>query len=127
MEKLNRYILAEIICNIGPFDNVIRLCRVCKRWKKIISEYSHNFTLQGTWSFLNTPSNIEIIQALKPFEGSWKLRTLDIRRISVHESIFRVILNQPQLLKIDFSNSDFSFYSLKSILQNRKGEFFYTN
>lgn len=122
MEKLNKYILAEIICNIGSFYDVIRLCRVCKRWKKIISEYSHNFTLQGTWSFLNTPSNIEIDRVLKPFEGSWKLNTLDLRSVKYGESIYRTILNQPQLLKIDLSNTEIGLSFKNYLLHEKKKE-----
>lgn len=122
MEKINKYLLAEIICNIGNFRDVVRLCRVCKRWEMVIREYSHNFTLQGAWHCMTTPSNGFFNSIFKGFPGRWKLNTLDLRNVRCGELLEKVLLNQPHLKKLDLTNCQINFYRvLSNMIKKKKG------
>lgn len=106
MNKLNKYILSEIICIVGPFREILKLSLVCKSWHLLIIEFHHYFTLQGSHFQDIFQSSIDIIQVLLPFKSLWKLHTLDLRNIPIPEiNLSEILLAQPNLHKLDLSNT----------------------
>lgn len=123
MEKVNKYILCEIICTVGPFPEILRLSLVCKLWQRLILEFKHYFTLQGVRHPLFIPCNVKIDEILSPFKGIWKLHSLDLRNVQIDVDLLgEVLLVQRNLYKLDLTNSQISVGQVWSHMQANKGK-----
>ena len=123
MDKLNKFILSEILCTVGPYPKVIGLMVVCKKWKKTIEESFHYFTLSGIRHPSYIPGNVLIAPIIKPFTSTWKLKTLDLRNVEISvELLAEVLLNQPELLKLNLSNTQITLGQVWSCMQAQKSK-----
>ena len=109
MERLNKFILSEILCTVGAWPEIILLTSVCKHWSSLISEFSHYFTFQGVRHPHYIPSNLQIDLYLHRFKSTWKLQSLDLRNVHIEiDLLSEVLLNQQCLRKLDLTNTQIS-------------------
>ena len=107
MDKLSKYIVADILDSFGYWIEIIRLERVCKRWKAIIKGMPHRFSLQGYRSKPNlTASNVDIKPILERLLD-YKLTSMDLRNVTIAcpKSLGLLLLHQPNLKKLNLTNA----------------------
>ncbi|CAG9333827.1 unnamed protein product [Blepharisma stoltei] len=113
MEKIPWPVLANILTIVGSFPEILRLLLVCKKWKSIIEGAYHYVTFQGARSFQLTPWEIVIYTSLRKFREGWKLTSLDLRNVNCRaENLAKIIVSNPEMLKLDLSNSFCDLVSL---------------
>jgi ankyrin repeat protein len=121
MQTISKYILESIFRLVGPWNDLLNLCLVCKRFKSILESQFHNFTLQGIRSPKSLPSNVRIDPILARFKSGWKLFSLDLRNVEISvSSLSEVLLLQPGLRKLDLSNTHLSVGQVWSSIQTNK-------
>jgi Ankyrin repeats (many copies) len=121
MDKLNKYILSEILCIVGPWPEIIKLLGVSKKWKSLIESSFQYFTLQGVRHPKYIPCNVQIDKIIERFKSDWKLKTLDLRNVQISvELLAEVLLSQPNLIKLDLTNSQITLGQVWSCMQAKR-------
>ena len=106
MDKLNKYIIVDILDFLGYWIEIVRLERVCMKWKAIIKSMPHRLSLQGYRSHPNlTASNVDIKPILEsPF--NYNLTSVDLRNVTIcPERLGLLLLTQMNLKKLNLTNA----------------------
>ena len=107
MDRLNRYIVSEIFEAVGHWIEIIKLERVCKKWKKMIRNMTHKFSLQGYRSNSDLiPCNVNIEPIFHRLM-EYKLYSLDLRNVKIKcaQLLGLLLVHQPSLKKLNLSNT----------------------
>ncbi|CAG9324314.1 unnamed protein product [Blepharisma stoltei] len=127
MEKVPIPILSLILSAVGPFDEVIQLSLVCKKWKHAIEIADHYFSFQGSKNQKSQPGNLHAGTVIRLFDKSekhqipWKLSSLDLRNININDTeLSKIIILQPRLLKLNLTNNNISLGQLWSSIYTYK-------
>ncbi|CAG9319993.1 unnamed protein product [Blepharisma stoltei] len=132
MDRIPRPVLSEILSQVGSIDQIIILSMVCKKWNEIISNWNHEISFQNIPYDKAKPWIIRsyITKALtnKFLKAKWKLASLDLKSVNVNVRILaNLIIAQPNLRKLDLSNSETDFEKLYHLLSLKKSKYFKLN
>ncbi|CAG9324315.1 unnamed protein product [Blepharisma stoltei] len=107
MNKIPSPILTIILSISGPFPNILRLAKVCKKWRNLISKAQHYVSFQGSLEPKFFPGSIDIRIALSKFLDGWKIFHLDLKNVYILDVDFlaKIIVSQPQMISLDLSNN----------------------
>ena len=107
MDRLNKYIVSEIFEAVGYWIEIIKFEQVCKKWKEIIRNMTHKFSMQGYRSNPNLiPCNVDIEPIFHRLL-EYKLYSLDLRNVKINcgPLLGLLLVHQPNLKKLNLSNT----------------------
>ena len=107
MDKLGIYAIAEKLDYFGYWIDIIKLERVCKKWKEVIKRMPHRFSLQG---YRSNPHLTAVNVNVKPIIESlfhYKLTSIDLRNVTISfsEGLGLLLLQQIHLKKLNLTNA----------------------
>ena len=124
MERINKSILSDLLESVGSLIELIRLERVCKKWKEIIKNLTHKFTLQGIKLHRDYhPCNVEVCPIFQKL-SDYKFSSIDLRGVKIAslESLGLLLLNQPRLKILNLSSSFIDIFLLFFYMSEQKEE-----
>ncbi|CAG9333829.1 unnamed protein product [Blepharisma stoltei] len=120
MQKIPNPILSEILRIVGPFNQIVSLSRVCKRWKEIIRNSHHYVSFIGNQKDSLLPSNIKISMLMR-----WNILHLDLRGLSYStQKLIHILTRNPFLVSLSISDFGENLRAVwQSLLRSNNGKF----
>ena len=103
--------LVEIFEYFGKFFDIVLLSLVCKKWKTVIKEMNHKFTLQGIRNPYYYPKIISPLNINKLFQYKFNFISLDLKSFTFtnNDELIDILIRLPNLRILDLTNCTLSF------------------